>query len=187
MKNSNLVKILILIIVILSIGLINTIIKLSTINNIKTNNTPDVLDENSGVIVEEPTDTPIMEDNNVEDKVEEDKDIKDNEKVVPPKEEIKDNNSNKSDSNKNNKDKKDKDKNKEEKSIVKSKYISADEAIKIGVNKVGEGAELIKIESDLDDNPPKYELEIILGNYEYEIEIHAITGAVIDFEKDELD
>ncbi|NLC03489.1 MAG: hypothetical protein GX787_04315 [Tissierellia bacterium] len=74
-----------------------------------------------------------------------------------------------------------------DKVIVKPKYITKDQAIQIGINKVGDGAKLIEIESDLDDNPPKYELEIQLGNYEYELEIHAITGSIIDFEKDEID
>ena len=74
-----------------------------------------------------------------------------------------------------------------DKVIVKPKYISKDKAIEIGVNKVGVGSQIIEINSDLDDNPPKYELVIQLGNYEYELEIHAITGAVIDFEKDEID
>lgn len=77
-----------------------------------------------------------------------------------------------------------KDKAKNEK-IVKSKYISVDEAIEIGLKKVGLGAKLIEIKSNLDDNPPKYELEIETENYEYELEVHAITGAVIDFEKDD--
>lgn len=95
---------------------------------------------------------------------------------------------NKDDKKDNKKDKKDKkDKSKEEQAIVKPKYISKDEAIEIGLNKVGDGAKLIKIKSDLDDNPPKYDLKIILGNYEYEIEVHAITGSVIDFEKEEVD
>lgn len=70
--------------------------------------------------------------------------------------------------------------------ILEPKYISTDQAIDIGLKKVGHGSELIKVESDLDNNPPKYELEIILGNYEYEIEIHAITGSLINFEKDDL-
>ncbi len=68
--------------------------------------------------------------------------------------------------------------------IIKVKYITKDEAIEIGLKKLGSEAVLIDIESDLDDNPPKYELEFVLGKYEYEIEIHAITGAIIDFEKD---
>ena len=74
-----------------------------------------------------------------------------------------------------------------DKVIVKPKYVTKDKAIEIGVNKVGVGSQLIEINSDLDDNPPKYELVIQLANYEYELEIHAITGAVIDFEKDEID
>lgn len=75
----------------------------------------------------------------------------------------------------------------DDKVIVPSKYISKDEAIAIALKRVGSGARLVEIESDLDDNPPKYEIELILGNYEYEIEIHAITGAIIDFDKDEID
>lgn len=79
------------------------------------------------------------------------------------------------------------DKKDDNKTIVKSKYISKEEAIEIAMKKVGPGGSLVEIKSDLDDNPPKYELEIILGNYEYELEIHAITGAIIDFDKDEID
>lgn len=75
----------------------------------------------------------------------------------------------------------------EEPVIVKPTFISSEEAIKIGKNKVGAEAKLMKVEADLDDNPPKYNIELVLGNYEYELEIHAITGAVIDFEKDEID
>jgi uncharacterized membrane protein YkoI len=75
----------------------------------------------------------------------------------------------------------------EEPVIVKPTFISSEEAIKIGKNKVGAEAKLIKIEADLDDNPPKYNIELVLGDYEYELEIHAITGAVIDFERDEID
>lgn len=102
-----------------------------------------------------------------------------------------DNNKNKDKNNKNdnngNKDKDNKKDKDDKKSIIKSSYISKDEATKIGIKKVGNGAKLKKIEADLDDNPPKYELEITLGKYKYELEIHAITGAVIDFEKDEKD
>ena len=74
-----------------------------------------------------------------------------------------------------------------EKDILVSKYLSQEEVIEIALKKVGLGATLVDIESDLDDNPPKYELEIILGDYEYEIEIHAQTGLILDFDKDERD
>lgn len=71
--------------------------------------------------------------------------------------------------------------------IVPSTYISKDQATAIALNRVGSGSVLVEIESDLDDNPPKYEVEVILGDFTYELEIHAITGAIIDFEQDERD
>lgn len=71
--------------------------------------------------------------------------------------------------------------------IVTTKYLSKKEAIEIAVSKVGMGAKVIEVDQSLDDNPPKYEIELILGAYEYEVEIHAITGAIIDFDKDDLD
>ena len=43
---------------------------------------------------------------------------------------------------------------------------------------------LKKIKFDKDNNPPKYEIEMYNENYEYEIEVHGITGAIIDFERD---
>ena len=75
----------------------------------------------------------------------------------------------------------DKDKTKDE-----EKYITKEEAIKIALKKIGTDAKLDEIEFEKDDNPPKYELEMYDDEYEYEIEIHAITGAILDFEK-ELD
>ena len=158
MKTNNLIKILIIVVILLSIGLTATSIKLISldkkVNNIE--NKPMVqnpIEEEPGVdesVIEEPIiEKPIVvgpvEPNN------------------PPV--IKEPN----------------------KVIVKPKYISKEQAMEIGINKVGKGAKLILIESDLDNNPPKYELEIILDNYEYELEIHAITGAIIDFDKDEID
>lgn len=215
MKTNNILKIVIIMVIILSIGLVATTIKLKTRDkSIENQVTPTVVDKNSVDIVgkiEEPTiQTPLEEikDNNPVDKApvienkptEEDKpskeetpkdeesDSKDKpNKDKPNKEDKKDNKKDKKDK-KDNKDKKDKkDKSKEEQAMVKPKYISKDEATEIGLNKVGNGAKLIKIKSDFDDNPPKYDLKIILGNYEYEIEVHAITGAVIDFEKEEID
>lgn len=71
--------------------------------------------------------------------------------------------------------------------IVVTKYLSVEKAIEIAVSKVGSGARVVEVDTSLDDNPPKYEVELILGAYEYEVEIHAITGAIIDFDKDDLD
>lgn len=201
MKINNTVKILVFVVVLLFIGLTATSVKLLSLDK-KLNH------ENTSKIVK-----PLVEKTEIEDPVV--SNTKDENPIVDPepiKEEIPINvdeaikveepiigynlppdkgpykkdkkDKDKDQKSENEKSKKDKSK---DKSIVSSKYITTEKAIEIGINKVGVGAELIKIKSDLDDNPPKYELEITLGNYEYELEIHAITGAVIDFEKDEKD
>lgn len=82
---------------------------------------------------------------------------------------------------------KDPEKPKDQDEIVTTKYISKERAIEIAIAKVGDGARVMEVDADLEDNPPKYEIELILGVYEYEVEIHAITGAIIDFDKDDLD
>lgn len=236
MKTNNIVKLLIILVIVLSIGLVITTIKLTTMGKgIINQDTPIVVNKNEGNIVEkieeeeeksgekkvEPVEeiednpednqgdkAPIIDNKPSEEKEapkektsKEEKPKKDNSnnKDKPIKDEPNKDKPNQDKSNKDNKkdkkdkedkknDKKDKkDKSKEEKAMVNPKYISTDEATKIGLNKVGKGAKLIKIKSDLDDNPPKYKLEILLEKYEYEIEIHAITGAIIDFEKDEVD
>ena len=73
-----------------------------------------------------------------------------------------------------------------DKPVVELKYITKDKAIEIALAKIGSKATLDEIEFDKDDNPPKYEIEMYDDKYEYEIEIHAITGAILEFEK-ELD
>jgi len=70
---------------------------------------------------------------------------------------------------------------------VPSGFISAEQAAGIAVNQIGKGAQVTKTESEFDENPPKYELTVIYGGYRYELEIHARTGAIIDFEKKKLD
>lgn len=46
--------------------------------------------------------------------------------------------------------------------------------------------ENLRIEAD-DDNPPAYELLIEVNNYKYEVTIHAISGSVLDYEREYLD
>lgn len=65
-----------------------------------------------------------------------------------------------------------------------AKYITADEAIEIAMKTV-QGT-VTELELDSDDGRVHYEIEIEDGVYEYEFEIDAITGEVLDFEK-ELD
>ena len=71
------------------------------------------------------------------------------------------------------------------KPVVDTKYITKEKAIEIALAKIGSKAVLDEIEFEQDDNPPKYEIEMYDDKYEYEIEIHAITGAVLEFERDE--
>lgn len=77
---------------------------------------------------------------------------------------------------------KDKEKNKP---VVQVKYITKEKAIEIALAKIGTKAILEEIKFEKDDNPPKYELEMYDDKHEYEIEIHAITGAVLKFEREE--
>lgn len=72
------------------------------------------------------------------------------------------------------------------KPVVYVKYITEKEAIKIALDKIGREAKVEEIEFDKDDNPPKYEIEMYNKDYEYEIEIHAITGAILKFEREKV-
>lgn len=72
------------------------------------------------------------------------------------------------------------------KPVVNVKYITEQEAVKIALDKIGREAKVEEIEFDKDDNPPKYEIEMYNKDYEYEIEIHAITGAILKFEREKV-
>lgn len=184
----NLIKRLITIIIVLTVGIVGISTKIIIVEKTKKNQDASInIDKIPGqikdpIVVNPPKEEPIVEEPIIEEPPVEPLPIeepvvkipKENPPIVKPpqKEPIKENIPHKKD---------------EEKIIVSPKYISKEEAIAIGLKKVGVGSILVEIEEDLGDNPPKYELEIILGNYEYELEIHAITGAVIDFEKDEID
>lgn len=203
--NNTVKKILIVVVIILSTGLTATTVKLISMDKrIEHQDTSKVVDKDVEKVIEEVKEDVIVDPPKKEDPVvntpKDEEIVKEDEpdKDEKPDKEDKKDKKDKSDKEdkKDKKDKKDKnDKNDKppkkdkpnDQAIVKSKYISKDEATEIGLNKVGVGAKLIKIKSDLEDNPPKYELQIILGDYEYELEIHAITGAVIDFEKEEID
>lgn len=68
-------------------------------------------------------------------------------------------------------------------SDTRNDYISAEEAQKIAQKKVP-GATIVKTKLDIDDGVPVYEVELIKGIYEYELEIHAVTGEIIKYDKD---
>lgn len=64
-------------------------------------------------------------------------------------------------------------------------FISQDKAISIALQKTK--GNVTKVELDEDDGQYVYEIETHDGTSEYEIEINAVTGAIIEFEKDSDD
>lgn len=69
------------------------------------------------------------------------------------------------------------------KSKNSNKYIGAEKAKLIAIEKVGGGV-VTKVEFDNDDGVPVYEVEIIKDNYEYDVEVHAKTGEILDIDMD---
>lgn len=70
-----------------------------------------------------------------------------------------------------------------------SGYISIDEAKAIALKKVSLDASKVtfkKAELDADDRTPHYDIEFVSGGYEYEVEVNAKNGRIIDFDR-ELD
>lgn len=68
-------------------------------------------------------------------------------------------------------------------SSSQSVYIGESKARNIALKKAP-GASITKFEFDKDDGTAVYEVELRKGIYEYEVKINAVTGAVIEFEKD---
>lgn len=64
-------------------------------------------------------------------------------------------------------------------------YIGAEKAKQIALKETG-GGHVTKVVFDMDDGVPVYEVEIIKDAYEYDIEIHAKTGKILDFEMDSI-
>lgn len=46
---------------------------------------------------------------------------------------------------------------------------------------------IVDFELDWDDGRPEYKVDIIAGDYEYEIEIDGYTGSILDVDRDEID
>lgn len=67
-----------------------------------------------------------------------------------------------------------------------SALIGKDKASSIALNKAGGGA-IRYIKLDRDDGRQVYEGELILDNYEYEFEIDAQSGSILDWDRDHLE
>ena len=64
-------------------------------------------------------------------------------------------------------------------------YIGENKAKQIALNEVG-GGKVVKIEFDMDDGVPVYEVEIVDDDMEYEVIIHAVTGAILEIDMDSI-
>ena len=68
-----------------------------------------------------------------------------------------------------------------------SNYISVDKAKEIALNHAGVKAAdaiFVKAGLDWDDGRAGYEVEFYAGSREYDYEVNAVTGAVVDFDSD---
>lgn len=69
-------------------------------------------------------------------------------------------------------------------------YITLDAAKEIALNDAGVKAEDAKFKDrdlDLDDGTPYYEIEFTAEGFEYEYEIHAVSGKIIESEREPVD
>lgn len=69
------------------------------------------------------------------------------------------------------------------KSKKSNSYIGAEKAKQIALSKVG-GGTVTKVELDKDDDVSVYEVEVIKGKHEYELEIDAKTGKILEVDMD---
>lgn len=66
-------------------------------------------------------------------------------------------------------------------------YISGDEAKAIALKDAGvaeSDAVFLKVKLDWDDGRPEYDVEFYSGNVEYDYGIHAVTGAILESDRD---
>ncbi len=67
---------------------------------------------------------------------------------------------------------------------VSDNVISSDKAKAIALNRVN--GDIIKLELDYDDDQPEYEIKILSGSLNYEIEIDAVTGQILKVESESV-
>lgn len=69
-------------------------------------------------------------------------------------------------------------------------YISKEDATAIALEHAGLSATdvtRLKTEFDLDDGTPEFEVDFHHGGYEYDYEIHAVSGKILNWDKDRDD
>lgn len=68
------------------------------------------------------------------------------------------------------------------------KYLTAEEAKAIALSHAGFTADQVKFlraEFEIDDRIPQFDIEFREGYWEYDYEIHAETGVILSFDKDD--
>ena len=71
---------------------------------------------------------------------------------------------------------------------IPAKELTREEAQAVALDHAGYTADQVKglrTRRDNDDRTPTYEIEFRVGRYEYEYEIHAETGRILDFDRDD--
>ena len=65
--------------------------------------------------------------------------------------------------------------------------LTQEQAQQIALDYLGitlEDAQRLRIQYEIDDGIPQYDVEFYQGDWEYEFEIHAETGKILSFDKD---
>lgn len=65
--------------------------------------------------------------------------------------------------------------------------LTAEQARIIALDQFDSDVRVLEQENHTEDNPPHYEFELTDGHYDYDLKIHAVTGAVIDYEKEPVE
>ena len=68
-----------------------------------------------------------------------------------------------------------------------AKSLTEEQAVQIALDYAGFTADQIsrlRVEYEIDDRIPQYDIEFHQGDWEYEFEIHAETGQILSFDKD---
>lgn len=68
-----------------------------------------------------------------------------------------------------------------------STYITLEEAKEVALARANVSAEevqFIKAEWEMDNGIPQYEIEFYVGNEEYDVEIHAVTGDILEYDRE---
>ncbi len=68
-----------------------------------------------------------------------------------------------------------------------AKVLTASQAAAIAAQRIGTpGLRVLATEFEPGDYPPKYEVKLSDGTYKYEVDVHAVTGLILEVERERL-